>query len=148
MFGYIGDFDRTLALLDGVRRQMDRAFQDYSRGGPRGPADAGGYPAINLYDAGSGFLIKAEVPGVSEKDLDLTLNQDVVTLSGERKADAPEGYSVHRRERSPVKFSRSFSLPSQVNPDKVKASLRDGVLTVRLEKTEAQKPRQISVKAS
>jgi HSP20 family protein len=148
MFGYIGDFDRTLALLDGLRRHMDRAYDDLERGGQRGPADVGGYPTINLYDTGAGFLIKAEVPGLTAQDINLTLNQDVVTLAGELGADAPEGYSVHRRERSPVRFSRSFSLPSQVDPSTAEASLKDGVLTIRLERVAEQKPRQINVKAS
>jgi HSP20 family protein len=148
MFGYIGDLDRTLALMDSLRRQMDRTFDTYERAGRNVSTEGGGYPPINLYDTGSGFLIKAEVPGLTEKDINLTLNQDVVTLSGELGADAPEGYSVHRRERAPVRFSRSFSLPSQVDPKRVEASIKDGILTIQLERTEEQKPRQISVKAS
>ncbi len=147
MFGYIGDLDRTLALMEGLRRQMDRTFESYDRGGPPAPAERGGQPPINLYDTGSGFLIQAEVPGLTEKDINLTLNQDVVTLSGELGADAPKGYSVHRRERAPFRFSRSFSLPSQVDPNRVEAGIKDGVLTIHLERTEEQKPRHISVKA-
>lgn len=148
MFSYIGDLDRTLALMDSLRRETGRTFESYARGGPGAPTERGGYPPINLYDTGSGFLIKAEVPGLTEKDINLTLNRDVVTLSGEVGADAPGGYSVHRRERAPVRFSRSFSLPSQVDPNQVEASIKDGVLSIRLERTEEQKPRRISVKAS
>jgi HSP20 family protein len=148
MFGYIGDLERTLALMDSLRRQMDRTYEAYERGGRNVPGEGGGYPPINLYDTGSGFLIKAEVPGLTEKDVNLTLNQDVVTLSGEFGSDAPEGYSVHRRERAPVRFSRSFTLPSQVDPNRVEANIKDGILSIRLERTEEQQPRQISVKAS
>jgi len=148
MFGYIGDLDRTLAFMDSLRRQMDRTVESYERGGRQAPSEGGGYPPINLYDTGSGFLVKAEVPGLTEEDINLTVNRDVVTLCGELGTDAPEGYSVHRRERAALRFSRSFSLPAQVDPNRVEASLKDGILTIRLERTEEQKPRQVSVKAS
>jgi HSP20 family protein len=148
MFSYIGDFDRTLAALDELRRQMDRAFDDYHRAGPQARLGAGRYPAANLYDTGTAYLIKVELPGLAEKDINITLTQNVLAVSGERASDAPEGYSVHRCERTPVRFSRSFTLPSEVNSERVDASLTDGILTVRLEKSEEQKPRQISVRVS
>jgi HSP20 family protein len=77
----------------------------------------------------------------------LTLQQDVITLSGERKPDAPEGYYAHRQERAPVKFARSFTLPCRVDPEKAGASLKDGVMTITLAKAADAQPRHISIKA-
>jgi HSP20 family protein len=148
MFGYIGDYERTLDLLDDLRRQMNRAYSAAHRPVRRLGVDGGGYPPTNLYDSGSGLVIEAEVPGMKEGDVAVTLNRDVLTLAGERKVKPPEGYSTHRNERSSVRFSRSYSLPVQVDPDKVKATLKNGVLRVELEKAEAQKPRQIAVEVS
>ena len=145
------DFDRTFAVLDDFRRRMDQVFEDFGRGywpmeSQVGPARS--WPAISLYDEGNRLTVYAEVPGLSDKDIQVTLNQDVLTLSGERKIKAPEGYSVHRRERHDVNFSRSFSLPCKVNPEKVSARVSDGLLQIGMEKAAEAQPRQITVKAS
>lgn len=138
---YLGDFDRTLSLLDEFRRRMDRVFDDVDTGRTT-------WPRANLYDTGAALRLEMELPGVVDKDVQLTLNQEVLTLQGKRKADPPEGYSVHRRERAPLEFSRSFALPCKVDPEKVTATLRDGVLTVELQKVPEAQPRQITVKAN
>jgi len=137
------DFDRTFAMMDELRSRMDQLYGDF--GDSRGAAS---FPRLNLFDTGSALVLKAEVPGLSEKDIQLTINQDVLTLQGERKSDAPEGYSVHRQERTPIKFSRSFTLLCRVNPETTSASLKDGVLSVTLAKAAEAQPRQIAVKAS
>jgi len=146
MFGY-GDFDRTIQLMDQLRRRMDRVFEGYDSGGVF-PAELATFPRTNVYDAGTQFVYELEVPGLSEKALDINLTQDVLTVSGERKTDAPEGYSVHRQERVPYKFSRSYKVPTRVNPDRSSASVTDGVLTITLEKAEEVQPRQIAVRVN
>jgi len=85
------------------------------------------------------------MPGLGDKDVQLSVQKDVLTLSGERKFDAPEGYYMHRQERSPIRFSRSFTLPCKVDPDKSTAALKDGVLTVTLSKIPDEQPRQIAI---
>jgi HSP20 family protein len=145
------DIDRTFAMMDDLRRRMDQLFGDYDGGrfDRYGLAAAGAaWPRLNVFDTGAAVVVKAEVPGLEEKDIGLTINQDVLTLSGERKPDAPEGYSVHRQERAPVKFSRSFTLPCRVDAEQTSASLKDGVLTITLPKAAEAKPKQISVSAS
>jgi len=148
MFQYIGDFDNAFgfSMLDQLRRHMDRAFEDIDRS--HTASAVRNYPASNLYDTGSAFVITAEVPGLTENELSITATQDVVTLAGERKNEVPEGYSVHRSERAGVKFKRSYALPTRIDPEKVGARLVDGVLTLTLEKAAEVKPRQISVRAS
>jgi HSP20 family protein len=141
-----GEIDSTFAWMDELRRRMDQAFQEFDQS--YGFYPTAGWPRANLYDSGSELVLKAEVPGLLHKDLNVTINQDVLTISGERASDAPQGYSVHRQERTPVKFSRSFSLPTKVDPEKVGASLREGMLTIRLSKVPEAQPRQITVKVS
>ena len=85
---------------------------------------------------------------MSEADIELTLDAEVLSISGERKAVAPEGYSVHRRERPHVKFARSVTLPCKVDVEKTKASVKDGVLTITLAKAPEATPRRIAVQAS
>jgi len=145
MFGYGRDFDPTFELMDQLRRRMDRLFLDFE---PSFVAQlpTGTFPKTNVYDTGSALVFQAEVPGLEEKNLNLTLTRDVLTLTAERTSDAPEGYSAHRQERAPYRFSRSYSLPTKVDPEKTTATLKDGVLTVKLEKAPEVKPRQISVK--
>ena len=147
MFGYRNDLDRSFYLLDQLRRKMDRVFYDLDRGADPF-TDQESYPRANFYDNGKTFLLSVELPGLSERDFELTLAKDVLTLSGEIKAESPEGYSVHRRERQPLRFSRSFALPAQVDPEKISATLENGVLTVTLEKAPEGQPRTISVRAN
>ncbi|MCC6552082.1 MAG: Hsp20/alpha crystallin family protein [Polyangiaceae bacterium] len=154
--GRFNDFERTFAMMDDLRRRMDRMFEDVdhapARGSLRGEFDraprfvAPG-PRVHLFDAGSALVVRADLPGMRQEDLQLTLNQDVLTLAGERKADAPEGYQVHRQERSTVRFSRSFQLPSKVDAEKTTAILKNGVLTLTLPKVPEAQPRRIAVQA-
>jgi len=149
------DFDRTFAVMDQLRRRMDRMFEEPepARGQRRRAAEdvermwSGRFPRITLADTVSALVIEADMPGLSDKDVQLSIHQDVLSLSGERKADAPEGYFVHRQERAPVKFARSFTLPCKVDPEKSTATIKDGVLTVTLTKAADAKPRQIAVNA-
>jgi HSP20 family protein len=125
---------------------MDRAFEEYDR--TTHASVARNYPASNLYDTGAAYVITAEVPGLTEGELEITATQDVVTVTGERKNEVPEGYSVHRSERPSVKFKRSYAMPARIDPEKVGAKLANGVLTLTLEKAAEVRPRQISVRAS
>ncbi len=150
MLGYSGDLERTFRLMDQLRRRMDRMLDDIDQNAESvGLRVAGSsFPRSNLYDRGAALVLEADLPGVSQSDVTVTLNKDVLTISGERKAELPEGYSVHRRERLPLRFSRSYALPAKVDPEKTIAVIKDGVLRVTLEKAPEVKPRQISVRAS
>ena len=93
------------------------------------------------------MVLHAEVPGLADKDIKITMNQDVLTLEGERRVLAPEGYSVHRKERSSVRFARSFTMPCKVDVERVGATVRDGLLTITLPKTPESQPRRIAVRS-
>lgn len=148
-------FDRTLAMMDDWRRRMDRAFGDFQA--PFAPAGSfedpwslseATWPRVNLHDAGASLLLTAEVPGLTTGDLQIQLENDVLTLSGERKVEPPKGYTAHRRERGSLSFTRSLNLPAKVDAEKVTATLKDGVLTLDLVKAPTAQPRQIAIHAS
>lgn len=145
MFGY-SDIDRTIQLMEQLRRRMDRAYEDDGNQGLYG--DLSSFPRTNMYDTGNGYRVEMEVPGLNDNDVNITLTQDVLTVTGERKPDVPEGYSVHRQERAAFKFSRSYKLPARVNPDQCVATVEDGILTVTLGKAPEVQPRQISVRVN
>lgn len=147
------EFDRTFRNLDRLRRRMDRVFDEFegapTRALDRGEALAASrFPYVTFEDKGDKIELKGWLPGLAEKDVEIKLHQDVVTLSGERKNDAPAGYVVHRQERAEVRFSRSFSLPCKVDPEKTVATLKDGILTVSFGKAVEAQPRQIAIRAS
>jgi HSP20 family protein len=134
---------------------MDRVFADFERywgiGGmrPNGAVEsARAFPRVSVDDAGSELRLRAEVPGVTLDELDVSLEQSTLTIRGQRRSDAPEGYSVHRQERGPLAFARSFSLPCRVDADKVVATLENGVLELTMPKVPEEQPRRIRVRAS
>ena len=145
MFGSWSDFERTFAAMDELRRTVEQAWREEERF----PFErAGSWPRVSLWDEGSNLVLRADVPGLTDKDVQLQLAEDVLTITGQRRSDAPEGYSVHRQERLPARFSRSFQLPVKVDGAGITASLKDGVLTVTIPKAAESQPRQIAVKGA
>ena len=106
-----------------------------------------GFPDINVYAHLDGIVIRAELPGVNEDDLDISVHRDTVTLRGERQDQISEAGGYHRRERRSGLFERTFSLPFQVDPERVEAKLRNGILTLTLQRPEQDKPKRIRVSA-
>lgn len=148
MWTRISDIDRMFDTMDMLRSRLNRVFTEYE--GPYGE-DYGwqvfnGSPRTNLYDSGDSFQIIAEVAGLTKEDLNIRIQGNYLELSGKRKSDAPEGYKAHRVERDMTSFTRSFTLPAEVNADKIEAVLQNGLLTLVLPKAEAAKPKQISIK--
>jgi HSP20 family protein len=155
MLSRFSDLERSVSAIDQLRRRMDRLFEESAHASGRGSSDEpervwsrGRFPRITFADNGATLVLEAEMPGLGDKDVQLSIQKEVLTLAGERKADAPEGYYVHRQERSPIRFSRSFTLPCKVDPDKSTAALKDGVLTVTLAKVPEEQPRQIAIKVN
>ena len=106
-------------------------------------------PAVDIFEEKDAILVKAELPGVRTNDVHVSVENDVLTIRGERKlekSDKREGY--HRIERAYGSFTRSFALPKTVDTQKVDADMTDGVLTVRIPKKAAPEPRRIEVKSS
>jgi HSP20 family protein len=105
-------------------------------------------PAIDVSEEDGAIVLKAEVPGLKADELSVSVDNGVLTLSGERKLEKREnGEKLHRVERSYGAFKRSFTLPKTVDGDKIEAQLRDGVLTLRLPKREQPEKKTIEVKS-
>lgn len=136
--------DDVFGQLDRMQRDMNSLMASVLPGrGYRSTA----YPALNVYDDGESFIVRAEVPGIDPKSLDIEVAGETLTVKGERALPVlPEGASYHRREREAGQFCRSLRLPDRVAADKVVASCKEGILELRLPHAEEAKARRISVK--
>ena len=129
-----------------LQQSIERAFHQPFFGSDWTPSGRGVYPALNFFERDDALVVKAEIAGLDREKLDVEIEGHRLMLSGARAVppDPKEG-RYHRRERRFGEFRRVFRLPYEVDREKATASYADGVLTVRLEKAEAAKPRQITV---
>ena len=140
--------------LVSVQERMNLIFDEAFRGASRGTDDesalgASWAPVVDIYEAEGNLVLKAELPGVDPKDVDVRVENNVLTLRGERKFESDvKREQYHRVERAYGSFSRSFTLPNAVDTDKIKAEYKDGVLRVTLPQREEAKPKQIAVAVS
>jgi HSP20 family protein len=103
-------------------------------------------PPVDVRETDDAYLVTAELPGMSAQDIQITLENNILRLSGERKFERDEKKeNFHRIERAYGSFTRSFGLPSQVDADRVQASFKDGVLTITVPKAEQARPRKIEI---
>jgi HSP20 family protein len=133
-----------------IQDRMNRIFEDAFRGqGRSGEEDwLGGNwaPPVDIYEHDGNLVLKAELPGIDPKDVDVRVENNVLTLRGERKFDSEvKRENCHRVERAYGTFSRSFTLPNVVDTQSIKAEFKDGVLRVTMPKREEAKPKQIQV---
>jgi HSP20 family protein len=133
-----------------LREAMDRLFEDsfVRPGGARLAPSEGGSLALDIYQTDDAVVVKSAIPGVKPEDIDISITGDVLTIRGETKVEEEvkeENYI--RRERRYGAFSRSVSIPVQVESDKAEADFVGGVLTLTLPKSEEVKPKTITVKA-
>jgi len=141
-----------LKELSTLQDRVNRAFED-PFGAPhiRGERPAAGAwaPAVDIFDTNGEIVVKAEVPGIARDQVHVEVEGGILSLRGERKLEKEiKEENYHRVERSYGTFLRVFTLPDSVDPEKVRATLTDGVLEVRLGKREQAKPRQIQVKVN
>lgn len=102
-------------------------------------------PAVDVFEDGDAIFVQAELPGLRLEDVTVNVENDVLTLSGERKSEREEGH--HVRERWVGAFARSFKLPRTIDVERIDATLKEGVLTVKLPKRDSIKPRKIEIKS-
>ena len=134
-----------------LHREMNRLFEDFARGFDWTPAFGfeGFAPRIDVRETDDTVLVEAEMPGLEEKDFELTLTQSALTLRGEKRREYEEKGSAYCYERSYGSFERTIPLPCEVEADQVKATYRNGVLEVTLPKSESARAnaRRIEVKS-
>lgn len=132
--------------LNRMQRQMDRLFDAFS-GQREGGVSAGVFPPINLSANQEHYIVRAELPGIATDKLDIQATGNSLSISGERKiAEEGNGVRYHRREREGGTFSRVITLPGDINAEIVDAELANGILTIKVAKAEAAKPKQITVR--
>jgi len=144
---------RPEALFGEVERYFDRFFRHPfshltppSWGFPDLPKLGEISPSVDIFEEGAEMVVKAEIPGIGKEDLNVSITEDTLTISGEKKHEEKvEKKDYHRIERSYGSFCRSFRLPDNVNGEKAKASFKDGLLEVRIPKTKETKQKKIQI---
>ena len=137
-------FDRLSTLRDEMNRLFDFSWPSRDTG-----LFSGWSPALDVYDDKDNFVVSCELPGMKKEEIDLSLHDGMLTISGERKHEngGADG-EAFRSERYFGRFQRSVTLPSLVDASKVTASYKEGVLTIQLPKAEEAKPKHIDVSVS
>jgi len=129
-------------LQSELERMVDAAFTPSGR-------TAGLYPLVNVFDSGDAYVVKAEVPGVDPEKIEINVEDDTVTLRGQRAFTEPSANAAyHRRERGQGEFRRVIRLPGRVAADEAKAQTRSGVLTVTIPKAKEARPRRVQIEAA
>jgi HSP20 family protein len=131
-----------------IQDEMNRLFDDFFGRPITRPewAEVAWCPCVDVSETKDDVIINTEIPGMSKDDVKVSVQDNILTLSGEKKQEKEEkDANYHRVERSYGSFSRSFTLPTTVQPDKVKAAYRDGILRITLPKSEEVKPKQIPI---
>ncbi|TAK92930.1 MAG: Hsp20/alpha crystallin family protein [Verrucomicrobia bacterium] len=135
-----------LGRLSNLHDEIDRLFESPLAAFGASPYAEAWLPAVDVVENKDNFVVKAELPGMKKDEIQVTLQDGLLTLSGERKFETKsEDAEVHRAERFVGRFQRTLSLPSTVAADQVKAAYADGVLTITLPKSEEAKARKIDV---
>jgi len=147
-FGGIRRRDDVFGELTRMQEEMNRFFDDFFGEQRRGLAEGAWLPSVDVSETDSELMVRAELPGMSHEDIEINVQDNILTLKGEKKQEKKEEKeNFHRLERSYGSFSRSFSLPAGVKPDDIKATFKDGVLQVTMPKVEEAKPKKIAITA-
>jgi len=135
--------------LHAVNRAVEELFGELARPVSASKGQEGTrswQPLVDIVETEQAYEVRAELPGIAREDVQLSIDDNVLTLSGERKLEKDANQeSYRRRERAYGTFSRAFTLPAQVNAEGIQASFKDGVLTITVPKAEQAKPRTISI---
>ncbi len=132
-----------------LRREIDRLWEDFFGPSRRAfePMAEAWMPAVDVSETGDKVTVKAEIPGMEAKDIEISMAGDTLTIKGEKKAEREEKEeNYHLVERSYGSFIRSIRMPSPVDPDKIEANYKSGVVTITCPKKEEVKPKAIDVK--
>lgn len=143
------DLQRMLSSMDTLRDTFNLLTGEAHDRLP--PLEGGwgipdGWPRMNLYDTGEQLEMRVELPGFSREDIQIKVQGNYLEISGSRKAAGPEGYTVHRQERENPTFTRSMTLPIEVDSGLASATIKNGILSLVLPKSVAARPQQITIR--
>jgi HSP20 family protein len=131
--------------MERLRREMNRLFSDWPTRAGLSPVPS--YPAMNVWVDENSAVVTAELPGVLLDHIDISVEDDTLTLRGDRQPDLEEDATYHRRERRHGSFVRTSKMPFRVDADSVDATLKNGILSIVLPRAEEDKPKKIAVRA-
>jgi len=135
--------------VDIFRRHMNSLFDDFFSPGPTGFFDTDWAPAVDIEETDNGYVVKAEMPGMNEKDISVTVENNILTIRGEKKAENERKNRDSRiivSERSYGSFHRSFTLPESVDASKITAAFKDGILKISVPCVKTRESKQISIR--
>jgi HSP20 family protein len=141
-------FNELTSLQNRVNQLLNQSFSGFSnQRNTEQPLTFSNFaPPVDIYEDERNIIVQAELPGIDEKDVDVRVENNVLTISGERKMENEQKQdNFHRIERSYGRFTRSFTLPNTVDPEHIQAHIENGVLKVSVPKREEAKPRQIKI---
>ncbi len=133
----------------GIQKEINRMFENFFRGGVDDTdlMATGWKPAVDIAETADEYVAKVELPGIEKNDIKITMENNILTIRGEKSQENKEkDVNFHRVERFYGSFQRSFELPGNVRNDKIDAEYKDGILSIRLPKAEEAKAKQIDVK--
>ncbi len=149
MTRWSGEFP-TFHGLESLRRDMNRMFDEFFRGDVLADETFFGRdwsPAVDVVENNDSYILKAELPGMNKDDVKITLENNILTIRGEKKNEMEKKeQNVHRVERSYGMFERSFTIPGSIKANEIDAQYNNGILTLTLPKAEEAKPKLIDVK--
>jgi HSP20 family protein len=130
-----------------LQTQLNRIFEPFARiaTGDEDLVSGAWVPPVDVAETQDRILVRTELPGLRQEDIQIEFENGLLTLRGERRLEKVEGLTWHRVERSYGNFSRTFTLPRTVDPEKITASYREGVLEIEVPKREEAKPKQIRI---
>ncbi len=133
-----------------LQNQLNRLFEPFARfaAGDEDLVSGTWVPPVDVAETQEKILVRAEVPGMKQEDIQIEFENGLLTIRGERKIEKSEAMTWHRVERIYGNFSRSFTLPRSVDPEKITAGYRDGILEIEVPKREEAKPKQIRIAVS
>ena len=139
-------FRDLMSLQERMNRMFDESYRGRQSAGEEWALGGSWAPAVDIYEQNGSIVLQAELPGLDPKDVDVRVENNVLTLRGQRKLDETVNKdNYHRVERSYGSFTRSFTLPSIVDTEKIQANYKDGVLRLTLPTKEEAKPKQIAI---
>ena len=142
MYTYVNGFGTQMAALEGLRRQFDNVFNGY---GALAELPARSGAPSTVVDSGDAYVLSADLPGLRQEDIELSVTAQGFTLQATRRPEMPEGSEARRSERQTLRLRRSAQFPTAIDPDGVEARLQNGILTVTFPKTAKARPRRIDV---
>lgn len=140
VMGYADPFETLFAFQRALENRLSSDWLGTST------AAMGTYPPINVFQQGDDLVAIVELPGVNKGDLNIQAKENTIRIAGQKTIDYPENVSLHRRERLSGVFDRTLAVPMQIDPDRIQAEYKDGLLALFIPRAEKDKPRTIEVR--